>query len=84
MDRTRTIAHAGRRLLVAPIVQVMLQLAEWTRRRQIRRAYGPISEVLLRDIGLTPYELEEALALPMAEDASDALFKAAVARAGNW
>jgi uncharacterized protein YjiS (DUF1127 family) len=62
----------------------MFQLAEWGRRRQIRKAYGPISEVLLRDIGLTPHELEEALAAPMAEDASDALVRAAAARAGNW
>jgi hypothetical protein len=62
----------------------MFKLAEWNRRRQIRKAYGPISEVLLRDIGLTPYELEEALAMPLDENASDALLKAAVARAGNW
>jgi uncharacterized protein YjiS (DUF1127 family) len=84
MDRTRTMAQAGRGVLVAPIVQAMFQLAEWSRRRQIRQAYGPISETLLRDIGLTPHELEEALAKPMTEDASDALVRAAVARAGNW
>jgi uncharacterized protein YjiS (DUF1127 family) len=78
------MATAGHGVLVAPIVQAMLDLAEWGRRRQIRKAYGPISDVLLRDIGLTPYELEDALAKPMAENASDALAKAAVARAGNW
>jgi uncharacterized protein YjiS (DUF1127 family) len=84
MDRTRTISQTGRGVLVAPIVQAMFQLAEWNRRRQMRQAYGAISEVLLRDIGLTPYELEEALAAPMAEDASDVLVRAAAARAGNW
>ena len=84
MERTTPMATAGRGVLVAPIVQAMLDLAEWSRRRQIRKAYGPISDVLLRDIGLTPYELEEALAKPMAENASDALVRAAAARAGNW
>lgn len=84
MDRTRAVSQIGRGVLVAPIVQAMFQLAEWGRRRQIRQAYGPISEILLRDIGLTPYELEEALAAPIAEDASDALARAAMARPGNW
>ncbi len=84
MNRTGTIARARRGVLLPPIVLAMLKLAEWNRRRQIRKAYGPISEVLLRDIGLTPYELEEALAMPLDENASDALLKAAVARAGNW
>ena len=50
----------------------------------MRKAYGPISDLLMRDIGLTPYELEAALAMPMAENASDALVRAAVARSGNW
>lgn len=84
MDRTRRMATAGRGVLVAPIVRAMSDLAEWSRRRQIRKAYGPISDVLLRDIGLTPHELEEALAKPMAKNASDALVRAAAARAGNW
>jgi uncharacterized protein YjiS (DUF1127 family) len=84
MNRTGSIAQAKRGVLLPPIVQAMFKLAERNRRRQIRKAYGPISEVLLRDIGLTPYELEEALAMPLDENVSDALLKAAVARAGNW
>lgn len=84
MDRTGTMAQAGREVLFAPIVRAMFQLAEWSRRRQMRKAYGPISDLLMRDIGLTPYELEAALAMPMAENASDALVRAAVARSGNW
>jgi uncharacterized protein YjiS (DUF1127 family) len=84
MNRTRTMAQTGRGVLVAPMVQAMFQLAEWGRRQQILKAHGLTSEVLLRDIGLTPDDLVEALAQPLTEDASDALVKAAVARAGNW
>ncbi|KAF0137905.1 MAG: hypothetical protein FD152_22 [Xanthobacteraceae bacterium] len=84
MDRTRTMAQTGRGVLVAPIAQALFQLAEWGRRQQIRKARGLTSEVLLRDIGLTPDDLAEALAQPLTGDASDALVKAAVARAGHW
>ena len=84
MDRTKPMAQAGRGMLVAPIVQAMTQLAEWGRRQQMRKAYGLTSEVLLRDIGLTPDDLVAAMELPLDHEASDALVKAAVARAGNW
>lgn len=84
MDWTRTMGQVGRGVLVAPVAQAMYQLAEWGRRRQIRQAFGLTSEVLLRDIGLTPDDLVEALAQPLTEAASDAMVKAAVARAGNW
>lgn len=84
MDRTRPKALAGGGVLVAPIAQVMFQLAEWNRRRQMRKAYGRADESLLRDIGLTPDDLTAALTQPLDEDASDALLKAAIAREGNW
>lgn len=82
MDRTR--AMMGRGVLLAPVAQAMGQLAEWGRRREMRKAYGLTSEVLLRDIGLTPDDLLVAMDQPLTDDASDALVKAAVARAGNW
>ena len=82
MDRTRPMM--GRGVLLAPVAQAMIQLAEWGRRREMRKAYGLTSEVLLRDIGLTPDDLVAAMDQPLTEDASDALLKAAVARAGNW
>jgi uncharacterized protein YjiS (DUF1127 family) len=82
MDRTRPMM--GRGVLLAPVAQAMTQLAEWGRRREMRKAYGLTSEVLLRDIGLTPDDLVAARDQPLTEDASDALLKAAVARAGNW
>ena len=84
MDRTRPMPQVGRGGLLAPMVQAMSQLAEWGRRQQMRKAFGLTSEALLRDIGLTPDDLVEALAQPLDGDASDALVKAAVARAANW
>ena len=84
MDRTGTTAQAGRGVLVAPIAQAMFQLAEWGRRRQTRKSFGLCSEVLLRDIGLTPDDLLQAMDQPLGEESSDALLRAAMARAGNW
>lgn len=84
MERTRATPLAGRGVFVAPISQVMFQLAEWGQRRQMRIAYLRADEALLRDIGLTPDDVAAALAQPLAEDASEALLKAAIARAGNW
>jgi uncharacterized protein YjiS (DUF1127 family) len=62
-------------------------LALWTealRRRKIRRSYGRMSDAQLRDIGLTPYELEVALSLPFDRDAGDHLAKAAATEAAKW
>ncbi len=59
-------------------------LAEALRRRQIRRSYGPMSDAQLRDIGLTPYELEAALSLPLEQNAGDALALAAAREASKW
>jgi uncharacterized protein YjiS (DUF1127 family) len=84
MDRTKAITQTGRGVLLAPFSQAMAQIGEWRRRHQMRKAYGLTSEVLLRDIGLTPDDLLAAMDQPLTEDASDALVKAAVARAGNW
>lgn len=84
MDRTSTMPQIGRGVLLAPMVQAMSQIAEWSRRRQIRKSFGLTTEVLLRDIGLTPDDLLQALDQPLDEDASDALVRSAVARAENW
>lgn len=84
MDRTRPMPQVGRGELLAPMMQAMSQLAEWGRRRQMRKAFGMTSEALLRDIGLTPDDLVGALAQPLDGDASDALVKATVAQVGNW
>lgn len=57
-------------------------IALWTEaisRRQIRRSYGRMTDAQLRDIGLTPDELEVALSLPLICNASDHLAEAAAA-----
>lgn len=59
-------------------------LAETLRRRQIRRSYGRMSHAQLRDIGLTPWELEVALSQPLEKSAADALAKAAAVEAARW
>lgn len=59
-------------------------LAEVLRRRHIRRNYGRMSDTQLRDIGLTPYDVTRALSLTLAENAGDALAKAAAAEAAKW
>ncbi len=60
------------------------RIAEAMRRRRIRRSYGPMSIVQLRDIGLTPYELEVALSLPLDRNAGDHLAEAAATEAAKW
>ena len=58
--------------------------AEALRRRQIRRSYGGMSDARLRDIGLTPWDLQVALSLPLAKSAGDALAMAAACEAARW
>ena len=57
---------------------------EALRRRHIRRNYGCMSVAQLRDIGLTPSDLEAALSLPLENSAEDALAKAAADEAAKW
>ncbi|HMS93689.1 MAG TPA: hypothetical protein PKA03_00410 [Tabrizicola sp.] len=58
--------------------------AEALRRRRIRRSYGLMSDTQLRDIGLTRWDLEVALSLPLHQSASHALAKAAACEAAKW
>ena len=57
---------------------------EALRRRQIRRSYGRMSDARLRDIGLTPWDIEVALSLPLEKSAGDALAMAAAGEAARW
>ncbi len=59
-------------------------LAEALRRRQIRKSYGSMSDARLRDIGLTPWDLQVVLSLPLTESAGDALAMAAACEAARW
>jgi uncharacterized protein YjiS (DUF1127 family) len=57
---------------------------EALRRVQIRRCYGRMSDATLRDIGLTPDEVEVALSLPLDRNAADFLARTAAAEAARW
>lgn len=65
-------------------VPVLDLLAEALRRRQIRKSYGSMSDARLRDIGLTAWDLQVALSLPLAKRAGDALAMAAACEAARW
>lgn len=75
MADTQSSKHTHPVLVSASLsfVPLLTLMIEAMRRRRIRRSYGRMSEVELRDIGLTPYELEEALSMPLEKNASDAL-----------
>ncbi len=70
--------------IMAPVVNAMLLLGEFARRRQMKASCGSLTAEMLRDIGLTPEDVEAALGAPLDQDASDTLLRDAVARAGNW
>lgn len=84
MGRHKTIVLVGWGVFAAPLAEALSRLSEMQGRQGIRNSFGMTSEVLLRDIGLTPDDLAEALANPLTEQASDSLARAAAARAGNW
>lgn len=84
MDRTNTRMQTRRAVMLVPLAQALTQLGEWRRRNQLRKAFRQAPDALMRDIGLTMDDLMAAFDQPLTDDASDALVKAAVARAGNW
>lgn len=70
--------------IMAPVINATLLFGLFSRRRQMKASVGGLSEDLLRDIGLTPEDVEAALGAPLDQDASDAMLREAVARAANW
>lgn len=86
MNHTRSANRTAPVLVDASLsfLRALDFFGEALRRRQIRRSYGCMSVALLRDIGLTPYDLEAALSLPMDNSADDALAKAAADEAAKW
>jgi uncharacterized protein YjiS (DUF1127 family) len=86
MTKSRS-ADSATDLLVQVSLSFLPALDAWVeaiRRRQIRRSYGRLSDAQLRDIGLTQYELEVALSLPLERNADDALAKSAAAETAKW
>lgn len=59
-------------------------VAEALRRRLIRRSYGRMSDEMLQDIGLTRWDIEVALSLPLEKSAADAIANAAAGEAARW
>ena len=86
MAYTRSTQRTALILVAASLsfLSVLDHLAEAMRRRRIRRSYGPMSVAQLRDIGLTPYDLEVALSLPLERNAGDYLGDAAAAEEAKW
>lgn len=82
MERARAFGWAG--VLVAAVAETLSWLGEWQRRRQMRESFGMTSETLLRDIGLTPDDLQDALCAPLEDNSSEVLLRAALSRAGDW
>lgn len=80
----QVVVGRGQARLFVPAVAAMLRLGEWGRRQKLRASCGPLSEAMLRDIGLTRDDVEAALVAPLDQDASDHLASKAMARAGNW
>lgn len=70
--------------LLSPAMDVLLRLGEWSRRRHVKASCGPLSDALLRDIGLIREDVEAALDMPLDQNASDKMMREAMARAGNW
>ncbi len=82
MDKVAT--GRGQIRMLAAAVEAMRRLREWNRRRQMMVACGPLSADLLRDIGLTPEDLDAARGLPLHRDASEQLRREAAVQAANW
>lgn len=83
MDRTTSTQQIGRPQRFDPLAWVLFRLGAWHRRRHLQKALR-VSEALLRDIGLTPDDVEEALNAPLDQGASDEVLRTVRARAGNW
>jgi uncharacterized protein YjiS (DUF1127 family) len=47
--------------LLSPAMDVLLRLGEWSRRRHVKASCGPLSDALLRDMGLIRVDVEAAL-----------------------
>jgi uncharacterized protein YjiS (DUF1127 family) len=65
-------------------VRTIAKIAEWRRRRSLRNSLYSLSADKLRDLGLTPGDLDEVLSMTLTKDASKILREAAAKRSGNW
>ena len=80
----RTTLHVPGTFFYHPLEHLLALVHEWWTRRNIERSLGHLSNVHLRDIGLTKADVEAACADSFDCSASRALTSAAQTRAGNW
>jgi uncharacterized protein YjiS (DUF1127 family) len=85
---TQTTAQTAPRVpgtfLDRPLERLLAFVHEWRTRRNIERGLGHLSNVHLRDVGLTKADVEAACADSFDRSASRALESAAQNRTGNW
>jgi uncharacterized protein YjiS (DUF1127 family) len=77
-------AQAPGTLLDRPFDRLLAILQEWRTRRYIKRELGHLSDLHLRDAGLTRADIEAACADRFDRSSARALKSAAQNRTGNW
>ena len=63
---------------------ILGRIAEWRRRRAVRKSYGQMTDAQLFDIGLTAHDIRQALGLPWNRNAARDIARAAGAEASRW
>ena len=80
----RTALRVLGTFLARPLERLLVLVHEWRTRRNIERSLGHLSNLHLRDVGLTKTDVEAACADSFDRSASHALKSAAQNRMGNW
>lgn len=71
-------------VLDRPLERLLALVHEWRTRRNLERSLGHLSNLHLRDVGLTKADVKAACADSFDRSASHALKSTAQNRMGNW
>ncbi len=82
IERLRHVQHGA--TLVRLGTKIFTMAAELRRRKGIEKALARLSPRDLRDIGLTPNDIECVGSRPLAHDVATELHHKALLRCGNW
>lgn len=82
--RCRTALRVPGTFLDRPLERMLALAHEWRARRNMMHSLGRLSDLHLRDIGLTDFDVRAACADSFDRSASRALKGAAHNRIGNW
>ena len=82
IDRVRQVQHGG--FVVRLAAKRLALAAELHRRRKLKKELASLSPRHLRDVGLTPDDVESACSRPLARDVATELHHKAMLRCGNW